>query len=887
MTFSVNSNISECDAFRYMPPAYYGQHIIRTSALAALVSECPAVLLKAPAGSGKTSLMLAYYQQLKQSQRTVYWLNLDEQDDDVAMLEQHWMTAFNAPCDISASSEQSSTPVYFVDGLEKLSNPVALALAERLIIRQAGYGKIYAAIKTLHSQVLHEAKLRGIFKLLDFSSFQASNDDARKILGELWSNTEIEQLNRFVGGWFAGLRLLENAKDSARVQLNLTSDSVLLVSDLNDYFTDVLCKDLSTADMKVLMDLSVLDRFNASLLAALPDIHCEWWQIREWAESDLLLDKDKKAPDWMVFNPAFGCYLRHLLRHHNPSRYDALKQFAANWFAQQGLGVEAVRHAVGINEMPTAARIIEQAGGVALYVNNAPNVKMEDFLPAELAAEFPLLFLAQVYYRIRVGRLHDAQYIFNEAKNLTQSFSFLKDKADTEVVSAWADMFDVLLNVCHDDQPVTELQIAKLEAQFHKFMYSAPVLSASISSVLAFTYLDISQYEAAADICSLGLNAQNIDNNATMFIRIQQTSIAIAQDSIEKALMHIEHAQRLASIECSNDSYEVLVSQIMRAILHYENNELEEAAKMLSQALANVRNINGWVRIYAEAFSTAASIACIRQGYDAAEKIIVEAEAFARERKLVRLANFMQMARMRELIRAGDLREASKVLQSAQMTALLEYDELSPYVLVQQMPALLLAAQLMLELSRPRDALLWLDKLNKEMLKNADNRLRFSFRVLAMRAALALRRFNAAAEHLQAAVDIARKSGIVHRALEESTHLTQAFDSVTQTGRVVSARTREWINKILRPADGSENAEGLRMKKSRSQAMVISGNCVLSPRESEIIALISEGFSNKEIANRLGITDGTVKTHRKKIYEKLEVSTRSQAIERARELLII
>ena len=62
---------------------------------------------------------------------------------------------------------------------------------------------------------------------------------------------------------------------------------------------------------------------------------------------------------------------------------------------------------------------------------------------------------------------------------------------------------------------------------------------------------------------------------------------------------------------------------------------------------------------------------------------------------------------------------------------------------------------------------------------------------------------------------------------------------------------------------------------------------MLSPRESEIIALMAEGYINKEIATRLGISEGTVKTHRKKIHEKLGVSSRSQAIMRARELLIV
>lgn len=51
----------------------------------------------------------------------------------------------------------------------------------------------------------------------------------------------------------------------------------------------------------------------------------------------------------------------------------------------------------------------------------------------------------------------------------------------------------------------------------------------------------------------------------------------------------------------------------------------------------------------------------------------------------------------------------------------------------------------------------------------------------------------------------------------------------------------------------------------------------LTEREVEILRLIAEGRSNKEIAKRLGITIGTVKMHLYKIYRKIGVSDRTQA----------
>jgi DNA-binding CsgD family transcriptional regulator len=61
----------------------------------------------------------------------------------------------------------------------------------------------------------------------------------------------------------------------------------------------------------------------------------------------------------------------------------------------------------------------------------------------------------------------------------------------------------------------------------------------------------------------------------------------------------------------------------------------------------------------------------------------------------------------------------------------------------------------------------------------------------------------------------------------------------------------------------------------------------LSPRECEILAQLAAGQSNKEMARTLGISPNTVKTHVARVYEKLEVQRRVQAIEKARWLALI
>jgi two-component system, NarL family, response regulator LiaR len=58
----------------------------------------------------------------------------------------------------------------------------------------------------------------------------------------------------------------------------------------------------------------------------------------------------------------------------------------------------------------------------------------------------------------------------------------------------------------------------------------------------------------------------------------------------------------------------------------------------------------------------------------------------------------------------------------------------------------------------------------------------------------------------------------------------------------------------------------------------------ISKREWEVLALMSEGLSNQEIADRLFVSLNTIKTHSSNLFEKLEVKRRTQAIEKGKRL---
>jgi DNA-binding CsgD family transcriptional regulator len=61
----------------------------------------------------------------------------------------------------------------------------------------------------------------------------------------------------------------------------------------------------------------------------------------------------------------------------------------------------------------------------------------------------------------------------------------------------------------------------------------------------------------------------------------------------------------------------------------------------------------------------------------------------------------------------------------------------------------------------------------------------------------------------------------------------------------------------------------------------------ITPRELEVLELIAQGLSNKEIADRVFVSENTVKTHSSRVFDKLGARRRTQAVQLGKELKLI
>ncbi len=104
--------------------------------------------------------------------------------------------------------------------------------------------------------------------------------------------------------------------------------------------------------------------------------------------------------------------------------------------------------------------------------------------------------------------------------------------------------------------------------------------------------------------------------------------------------------------------------------------------------------------------------------------------------------------------------------------------------------------------------------------------------------------------------------------------------------------TEAWLALIALGFMGLGVWVGARLFRREPQAPFAANTRVqetlgISERELEVLKLLAAGRSNKEIASRLEVSPNTVKTHVAKLFDKLEVRRRTEAILRARELGMI
>ena len=155
--------------------------------------------------------------------------------------------------------------------------------------------------------------------------------------------------------------------------------------------------------------------------------------------------------------------------------------------------------------------------------------------------------------------------------------------------------------------------------------------------------------------------------------------------------------------------------------------------------------------------------------------------------------------------------------------------------------------------------------------------------VLLNRAAaqLSLGNPRAALDSLREACHICPPEGLRRMFIDESAIAARLYGLALSAEGAFSQAERAFLRSILVQASGPGEPGHAVIAQAAEHG---NGMSALSPRESQILSYLVAGFTNKEIARQLTISESTVVTHRRRLYRKLNVSSRSKAIAVAREM---
>lgn len=849
-------------------------------------------LIAAPAGSGKTTLIGEW---LARQTRPVAWVALDAGDNDPVRFWRYVITAcrgFNAALGRSAlaalrasqisSLEHVLTP--FINELAQLPDQHVLILEDYHAITSSEVNAsltflldhlpaaLHVILLTRSEPDLPLARLRARNELSEFTTA-----DLRFTLAETQAFLEeaghaalapavIGHLEERTEGWAAGLRLMALALQG-RSDVKEVEEFLATFSGGHRYVLEYLVGEViaaqSAAVQAFLLQTSVLNRLTGSLCDALTDQTDGALRLTQLERANLFLiplgDDGRQA--WYRYHALFAEALRYTARQQlGESAVRALIEKASRWYAAHGLIEEAIEAALAAPDFERAAALIEQAieqrdmnelytlGRWAAQLPEAvlhahPNLcfryalvllfTSDRYAPATMTQLERPLRVAEEAWRganneARLGQvlaLRSTALLWQG--DLTHAFAYARDSLELlpEHDVFWRGVS--LLNV-----GLEEALNGHIDAAQQRFIETRALCGAArnIHGVLAATFW-------------LGETCQwrgEFDQAGRLYQRVLAEAIG-GEEMLD------DHA----------------AAGLGLALIAYEHNDLNAA----EQHAARARDLGRQRSNEDASVHAAVLLARIEQarGQTAqAQNILHTLTAHTRQPLLLQEI-LMWQARLALL--SGDV-ETARQWAAAN-------DQHSAVPPVQQEQAALLLAQVQLNDHQPEAALKLLEPWRRDARQNG--RLRSELEILCVQALAYADQSHLARAHqtLTSALTLAQPKGYRRLFLDQGEQLAQLLQTLaSELGKRPIAT---YATLLLRAFAATRSGQ---LSPAVSSPLLEP----LSAQEQRVLRLLAAGLTNPEIARELIVSTNTIKTHVQSIYRKLNVNSRDEAADMARQM---
>jgi LuxR family maltose regulon positive regulatory protein len=305
---------------------------------------------------------------------------------------------------------------------------------------------------------------------------------------------------------------------------------------------------------------------------------------------------------------------------------------------------------------------------------------------------------------------------------------------------------------------------------------------------------------------------------------------------------------------------------ILLGLIAYERNELEPACEHLAQGVELARQTGPSSGAMQAAF-TLAWIQALSGDRESAQATASAARRAALQLNLPLADAFVAACEADFHLRLGNVEAAARWAETAGLSP-------SDTPRFEQEGQYFTFARLLLAQDRPAEAQTLLDSLEQFALTRDLLRSLLTVHILRARAERVLGRDAGALASLEQALHLAAPAGYLRPFLDDGPAVLDLLPRVRQAAPA-------FVDQVLNAFSGGQRTPPPAAPPS---SVLVEP---LSERELEVLGLVAQGLSNREIAGRLFITVGTVKTHVHNIHGKLGVQRRTEAAARARELGLV
>jgi LuxR family maltose regulon positive regulatory protein len=546
------------------------------------------------------------------------------------------------------------------------------------------------------------------------------------------------------------------------------------------------------------------------------------------------------------------------------SQCNELRSKAALWFADKNHLNEAVSQCIRAKNIHLATQLIANAGGWEMIMTKGIGYveSLLSHFSRKDITQSPTLGLLQCYFYLKLGQVVLAEEQYQIAELIHQDQ--LNQNLGSDSNASQRDFLVIKSLVkTYLDQMIETSELQVIDSAIDLLELNDHMARGTLLALEAVIFNQNAQFELAeqtAMTCSREMQLANCWVGVN-YITLHHGQSLAYRGHLESALALFNNASKLAEEHLGMDNGLQSMAMCLTAEVYYQMGKLDQAKSLLEQGITALELRDCWYDIYAITFKLAINLALAENNKPACDDYLARGNKIVITRKLWRLEMLLDIF-------------AQKVALHFNNTSL--FEELNNKIIREKYWLEELHLWKAKEEYHATQAIYFLQK-------NASSKAIFHTEKL-LKICLSSKQLIdiSKAKVIQALAYSSTENNnkafkILHEVCEDCTQykIKQVFYEVPASIEFLLIKFKKHHNNLLKKIELDFIGDVIHgFKSSNTSDLEKFG---LSHREQQIIPLLIQGKSNKQISVSLGISDNTVKFHLKNLFAKIQVHNRNEA----------